>query len=51
MLTLIQIKRIRHCLCQDIDHVYAIFRAGPRANHVSVRTTWCPPTPCWWPQE
>jgi len=35
--------------CEDIDHANVIFRTGPRQPTRSLRATWCPRAPRWWP--
>jgi len=45
----IQIKDIHHC--EDTDHVYSIVRTGHGQPTWSIRATWFPQAPCWWPQH
>jgi len=44
---IINIKDIHHC--KETDHVYAIVRTDHRQPTWSIRTTWFPRVPCWWP--
>ena len=47
MLPLIIKKDIHHC--KETDHVFAIVRTCHGQLTWSIRTTWFPQAPCWWP--
>jgi len=46
-LSLIKIKDIHQC--EDTDHALLLSEQACGRTTRSLRATWCPRAPCWWP--